>query len=246
MALPFNLTREMLAAEGYLLQRRADIDADSQFMAIHKKVAPFTMTSLERQYALFKATQHIVRNHIPGDIVECGVWKGGSIMLVLETLIGLREMNRKIYLYDTFSGMSEPTDRDIRYNAVDAHRVWGSRRAGDINKWCYAPLDEVKANIAPIGYPKNKVVFAVGKIEETVPAAISRNISLLRLDTDWYESTAHELKYLFPRLVRGGILIVDDYGCWRGAHDAVDEYIKDNGLSIFLNRVDYTCRLAVK
>ncbi len=236
----------MLAAEGYLIQRRADIDADSEFSAIYKKTAPFTMTSLERQYALFKAVQHVVRGRIPGDIVECGVWRGGSMMLALETLIGLGETNRDIFLYDTFSGMSEPTGRDIRYNAIDTRKVWESRQSGNINEWCYASLDEVKQNITSVGYPEHRINFVAGKVEETIPAVIPKNISILRLDTDWYESTAHELKYLFPRLVKGGILIIDDYGCWRGARDAVDEYIQDNGLNIFLNRIDYTCRVAVK
>lgn len=246
MPLPFNLTKEMLAAEGYLLQRRADIDADPDFLAIYKKTSLFTMTSLERQYALFKAVQHIVKHRIPGDIVECGVWKGGSMMLALETLISLGDTSRNVFLYDTFSGMAEPTNRDVRYNAVDAHKVWESRQSGGINEWCYASLDKVKKNIASVEYPEHKVNFVVGKVEETIPTTAPKQISILRLDTDWYKSTAHELKYLFPLLVKGGMLIIDDYGCWRGAREAVDEYIADNHLDIFLNRIDYTCRIAIK
>src|ERR1051325_10354963 len=85
-----------------------------------------------------------------------------------------------------------------------------------------------------------------GTVEETIPAQAPERIALLRLDTDWYESTRHELVHLYPRLVPGGVLIIDDYGHWEGARKAVDEYIAQNNLRLFLNRIDYAGRLAIK
>jgi hypothetical protein len=86
----------------------------------------------------------------------------------------------------------------------------------------------------------------VGKVEDTIPADIPEKIALLRLDTDWYESTKHELIHLFPRLQKGGVLIIDDYGFWKGARKAVDEYFAENNIQILLNRIDDTGRMAIK
>ncbi len=81
---------------------------------------------------------------------------------------------------------------------------------------------------------------------DTIPKNVPEKISILRLDTDWYESTKHELNNLFPRLVSGGILIIDDYGHFQGSKKAVDEYFEENKISSFLFRIDYTGRLFVK
>jgi O-methyltransferase len=86
----------------------------------------------------------------------------------------------------------------------------------------------------------------MGKVEDTFPKDTPDKIAILRLDTDWYESTRHELIHLYPKLSIGGVLIIDDYGHWEGARKAVDEYINDNTLRILLNRIDYTGRIAVK
>ena len=96
------------------------------------------------------------------------------------------------------------------------------------------------------GYDKSKIHLVKGKVEETIPKTLPERIALLRLDTDWYASTKHEMLHLFPRLVPGGVLILDDYGSWLGARKAVDEYIAENKVKIFLCRVDNSGRVAVK
>ncbi len=219
---------------------------DEDFIRIHTQVKEYTMTSLERQYALYKALEYVITQNIEGDIVECGVWRGGSSMLAALTLKKMNRTDKSIYLYDTFSGMSEPTDKDISLHGRSSVEKWKTLQQGHINTWDYAPLEEVEKNISSTSYPRNKVHFIKGKVEDTIPLTVPKKISLLRLDTDWYESTKHELEHLFPRLSKGGILIIDDYGHWQGARKAVDEYIKDNSITIFLNRVDYTGRIAVK
>ena len=112
--------------------------------------------------------------------------------------------------------------------------------------WAYGSLDEVRRNLGSTGYPDQYISFIEGKVEDTIPTNVPDRISLLRLDTDWYESTRHELQHLYPRLSPGGVLIIDDYGQWAGARKAVDEYVEDKKLKILLHRIDYTGRIAVK
>jgi len=207
-----------------------------------------SMTSIERQVSLIRAIDYIVKSHIEGDIVECGVWKGGSMMLIAKRLLQLNENKRNLFLFDTFEGMSEPNVEDV--NSVDnktAQELLAKENKFDGNNvWCYSSLDEVKSNLKKTNYPEEKLFYFKGKVEETLPEPSIGKIALLRLDTDWYESTMHELEALYDKLVEGGVLIIDDYGHWSGSKKAVDEFIEKRKLSIFLNRIDYTGRLAIK
>ena len=116
----------------------------------------------------------------------------------------------------------------------------------DGGKWCYASLDDVRENMKKTGYPLDNIRCIQGRVEEKIPAFMPKGvISLLRLDTDWYESTRHEMINLYPKLAIGGALIIDDYGHWLGAKLAVDEYFAANK-PILLNRIDYTDRVGVK
>lgn len=230
----------------YAKFKAGDLEDDVEFMEIFNKCQPFTMTSMERVYALYDSCRYIIKNNIQGDFVECGVWKGGSAMVIAYTLLKLNITDRKIYLYDTFEGMSEPEDMDV--DIVN-------RKAGDLmdmdkekltHAWAYSPEEEVRNNIFSTGYEKENIIFVRGKVEDTIPNTIPEKISLLRLDTDWYASTQHELEHLYPRLSSHGILIIDDYGHWAGARKAVDEYFDVHKDFIFLNRIDYTGRILVK
>ncbi len=220
---------------------------DKQFKAIFDKCQLYTMAELENAYALYEATKYIVASGIPGDFVECGVWKGGSAMIIAHTLLLAGEKDRKIYLYDTFEGMPKPTpvDRTI-VGCLFALDRWKKEQQNGYNTWCFSPLEEVRKNVESTGYPKKNFVFIKGKVEETIPHTVPPSVALLRLDTDFYESTKWELRHIYPLLRPGGILVVDDYGCWKGVQEAVDEYFLERDLTIFLNRVDDTCRLGVK
>jgi O-methyltransferase len=216
-------------------------------IAIIRSVKPYTMTSYERIYALIQAAKYVIRNNIPGDIVECGVWRGGSMMAIAKVLLNQKSFSRSLYLFDTFAGMTKPGDKDVSYTGEKASEEFEKLRLGDdSSEWCYASLDEVKKAVYSVGYDKTKIHFVEGRVEDTIPDKAPENISLLRLDTDWYESTGHELVHLFPRLSQGGVLIIDDYGYWQGARQAVDEYISQNKLKLLLNRIDRTGRIAVK
>ncbi|MGZ4079128.1 MAG: TylF/MycF/NovP-related O-methyltransferase, partial [Bacteroidia bacterium] len=152
-----------------------------------------------------------------------------------------------IYLYDTFEGMSEPTTKDIDFKGEPASKLLNKAdRLSQKSVWCYSSIDEVKNNLYSSSYPKEKLIFVKGKVEDTIPRTIPGSISLLRLDTDWYESTYHEFVHLFPLLSIQGVLIVDDYGHWKGAREATDNYFKEKNINILLNRIDYTVRIGIK
>jgi hypothetical protein len=220
-------------------------DFDDADAATFHAVAPYTMSPPERVWALRNAVKYLVGTGVPGAFAECGVWRGGSMMTVARTLLELGEADRDLYLFDTFEGMTEPTDRDVMYTGGTAAAVL-SQSEKTARVWAIAPLERVRAALETTGYPRERTHFVKGKVEDTLPERAPETLALLRLDTDWYESTRHELICLFPKLSPGGVLIIDDYGHWRGAREAVDEYVAETGISILLNRIDYTARIGVK
>ncbi len=223
-------------------------DFENIHRSIIEKVRPYTMTSPERLYGLIESVQYVVKNNIEGALVECGVWKGGSMMAIAETLLALGIRDRELYLYDTFEGMTAPTEEDVDQLNRDAATQLNQDASKKTESvvWAYSGLEEVKQNIARTGYPSDKIHFIQGDILKTIPAQMPGKTALLRLDTDWYESTKHEMEYLYPLLVSKGIIIIDDYGFWKGSKKAVDEYLLQHQIPLMLHRMDETGRSAVK
>ena len=223
------------------------VDFSASNIEICDAVKPYTMTNPKRVNALIDAVHYVSANNITGAMVECGVWKGGSTMAMMLTLKKLGDESRDFYLYDTYAGMSAPSDADISFQGNRAHEQFSKLKISeDVSSWCLSPLEEVEQNAFSTGYDKDKIHFIKGKVEDTIPENIPQSISILRLDTDFYESTKHELIHLFPLLQPNGVLIIDDYGHWEGARKAVDEYISENNIRILLNRIDYTGRIGIK
>ena len=226
------------------------VEASELDLQIMKAVQPYTMTSPPRVWALVNAIQYISQNRIEGDICECGVWRGGSCMAAAMKLKSLGDF-RRLWLYDTFAGMSEPSahDKAINNAASSVYRDWSTHQQRDaLNEWCFAPLDDVRANMNSTGYPMDQVNFVVGNVEQSlnVRSNIPDAIALLRLDTDWYKSTRVELETLYEKLSPGGILIIDDYGYWDGTRRAVDEFFNSRPRKMLFNRIDNGGRLGVK
>ena len=190
----------------------------------------------------------LLRSIIPitmASIVECGVWKGGSMMAIALTLLRLRRPDYDLYLFDTFEGMTEPTSHDVDYTGQQARELMATSGRQE-HIWAYSTLDETINSVQSVGYPSEKIHFVRGRVEDTIPASAPATISLLRLDTDWYESTHHELTHLFPRLSVGGVIIIDDYGHWKGSREATDRYLRENDVKLLLNRIDYTGRIGIR
>jgi hypothetical protein len=212
---------------------------EPEFLRAYERCGPQSTTSVDALYALWRSIEYVVRTGVPGDFVECGVFKGGSTMLAAEALKHVGDPTRKLYLYDTFEGMTAPTARDVDFagrTPEDHLKAWGAATMSDMTN---SPLDQVRGNLALTGLPADRFVFVKGRVEETIPGTVPPGpIAVLRLDTDWYESTKHELVHLFPRLAPRGVLIVDDYGFWRGSRDACDEYFREHRTPILLTRLD--------
>lgn len=222
-------------------------DVSQEDLGILRRVAACTMTSVARQIALLEAVRYVIDRGIAGDFVECGVWRGGSSMIVALALEQLGIRDRDIYLFDTYEGMTPPTEIDTSHDGRSAREQLDGQSKSDASSvWCCASLDEVRDNMASTGYPLERIHFVKGSVERTIPTAAPAAISLLRLDTDWYESTRHELNHLFPRVSMDGVVIIDDYGHWQGARRAVDEYFTEQRACYLMHRLDYTGRMLIK
>jgi hypothetical protein len=223
-------------------------DMEPVFLELYERCKPFTMTSIERLYSLYKSVEYLSASGIPGDLVECGVWRGGSCMLMALVLLKLRDTGRRIIMFDTFEGHPRPdAERDVDLWGNRAADEWQRREAsGTTAEWGFAALAETQANLRSTGYPADQLVFVKGMVEATVPQNAPECLALLRLDTDWYESTRAALQHLYPKLTPGGVLIIDDYGHYKGQRQAVDAYLREIGSTPLLHRIDYSCRVMIK
>jgi O-methyltransferase len=230
---------ETLAQPAAILNHRAKyIDLDEAFWPIYDAVHDYTMTSVERLYDLYKSVEYVVKAGIPGDIIECGVWRGGSMMLVAHTLNALGVSDRRLQLFDTFEGLPYPdSENDVDLIGNHASERW---REG----WIKVDIDQVRENMATCEY-SGKIELHPGMVEMTlIPEALSGEYAIVRLDTDWEASTRVELRMLWDRLSPGGILVIDDFGHWHGCRVAVDDFFADKPVK--LHRVDYSCRTVQK
>jgi len=221
-------------------------DMDSSFKDVLEFVKPYTMTSIERLYGLYKSVEYIVRNNIRGDMMEHGVWRGGSMMLVAKTLMLLGDTSRNLYLFDTYEGHPKPdAQKDVDMWGNVAYNEWVNyRKTDETSDWALVTIDEVRANILSTGYPEDKIKLVKGMVEKTACLNVPDKLALLRLDTDWYESSRVGLTTFWPVLTHLGVLIIDDYGHYRGQREAVDEFFKDRPQ--LMHRVDYSCRTIQK
>jgi predicted O-methyltransferase YrrM len=214
-------------------------DFTDEEVALCEEVLPYTRTSPEAVVTLAAAVRHVVRAQVPGAFVECGVWKGGSAMAIARTLLSADHRDAELFLFDTFEGMTEPTEHDVSLSGEPAARLLAEASGREASLlWARAPLEAVRAAVGSVGYPAERVRFVQGPVEQTLPDAAPEAIALLRLDTDWYESTRHELEHLYPRLQPGGVLVIDDYGWWGGARKATDEFFAGRTDVPLLLRVD--------
>jgi len=230
-ALSRRLAERLVASQNLKVVRRGKAP-DVLHEDVWERVRPHTMTDSARVDTVYEAARQVVHRGIPGDLVECGVWRGGCSMAMALALRSVNAVDRTIWLYDTFSGMTRPTNLDIRlHDGADALPQFEASATGENSaEWCAADLGTVQRNMRSTGHPAHLLRFVVGPVEETLRTDdIPDQIALLRLDTDWYESTRVELEVLLPRLSPGGVLIIDDYNHWAGLRKAVDEHFE--GLS---------------
>ena len=247
------ITKKIINKLGYNISKRSrwnphDLvpEANDREQAIISTALKYSMGTRPQMWSLIQSIKHIKHHNIDGDIVECGVWKGGNIICA-SLMCDRLEMKKNLWAYDTYEGMSEPEDIDIcLVNSSPAQPQYEANQQENINTWCYSSLEEVRQNFNRELTSTEHIKMIKGPVEQTLNDGhnIPQNISILRLDTDWYQSTKKELDVLYPKLQSGGVLIIDDYGHWKGSRQAVDEYFE--GRYIWLHRIDYACRLYIK
>ena len=201
------------------------IEATFEDKKILSMAGKYAAMSTARVYSLVRAAQYVVKHDIPGVAVVCGVGLGGSALALARAFRNAGETDREIWLYDTFDSEKRPELDDYR-----------------------SPIDYVKTILKKRcpEYNQDAFVFVKGMVEDTIPGKMPAVISILHADTDWYDSTKHELKHLYPRITRGGVILIDDYGVWEGARRATDEYFEELSEPILLHAVDHTGRMGVK
>jgi O-methyltransferase len=193
---------------------------DPEFERLYRGLQNKTQTSVPMSYALRNATNYVMRAGIPGDIVECGVGRGGSAAIAAATLVEGGGVGRDIWLYDTFrwewdspsgeDGLLLPSGKVGLADVADT--------ASDSTKADETDRESVLSTICGTGYPRERVHCIEGFVQETLPEHAPDRIAILRLDTDLYLSTMHELQHLYPRVSSRGVLILDDYGKFAGGH----------------------------
>ncbi|MFF4414288.1 TylF/MycF/NovP-related O-methyltransferase [Streptosporangium sp. NPDC001559] len=237
--------RDVHAEIAKVVSAAPDLDHDHDFLEAAWQCEDLTLTSAAAQYALWSAVGHIVGNAIPGAVVECGVWRGGSMLLAALALLNHHVEDRDLYLFDTFDWAWEPAGgHDGMVGAEE--RTTGAEAATPEHMSSGTSAAEIHKRITTAGYPGERVHCVTGFVQDTVPGNAPDRIALLRLDTDQYESTLHELRELYPRVVPHGVVIVDDYGKLSGATQATDEYLAGLDHRVLLHRIDTQGRVFVK
>jgi len=230
----------------YKRQENYVSEIEDSELDILKKIKDFSMCSIPNHWAIIQSIKYINENKIEGDLVESGVYKGGNLIL-MNYLNDKLNLSKKIFAYDTFEGMPEE-NKKIDYDLTNKSAS-ETRKQYNNKEWCYASLNLVKENLSKFDKSfEKKFKFIKGKVEDTLlkEENLPKKISFLRLDTDFYESTKKELEILFPRLEKNGILIIDDYGHWKGSKKATNDYFQKDKKFRFFHRIDYASRLYIK
>ncbi len=206
-----------------------------------------TMIGLPRLIANVMSAKYVIKNKLEGDFLECGVWRGGSTLAV-KMIFEEYHWDAKVWLFDTFKGMTKPNKFDNLHNGENAKIHYDKFDKGDYNAWCYASVEDVKQVFMEAKVNMNQCEFIKGDVMKTLPQHIDKikHLSLLRLDTDWYESTKIEIEMLYPKLVSKGILIIDDFGFWEGARKAIEEYFDQQNHYPYLHHIDHSGRICLK
>lgn len=212
---------------------------------VHSKI--LTHSSKQRLYATALAIEYVKRKGLSGAFVECGIWKGGNALVAKKAADAIGD-SREFFLYDTYTGHLPPGERDVSLengtHAVEKYQTI----VESSGSWGAVSVEEVKENFHSHGVSLKNVNFIAGDMMATLldPSLIPGRVSVLRLDTDWYEPTKLQLETFWPILEKGGVLLLDDYGHWAGSKAAVDEYFAENGIDVFLTFTDWSGRAAVK
>jgi O-methyltransferase len=262
---PKTVLKNMASRLGLEIRRKPTVQPQSRsqppdgFDGAYQLVQDHTMVAREGLSCLYNQVVFCERNALPGDYVECGVWKGGSVGIMALANLKHGKSRRQIHLFDAFDDICEPDA------AVD-----GERAVREVREWSKSA--QTQGRLVPVrgiydrfgghgtlegnrrllekvvGYPAERLHFYQGWFQETLPLHSPKitNIAVLRVDADWYASTSVCLDHLYNKVVPGGFVIIDDYGAYDGCRKAVDEFISKLGKPVYLNEVNSEIRYLIK
>ncbi len=258
--LPKGLNKEVFIEKSEVQEKYNDCKSEyfieDEALVEVNKIRPFTMQNDERLTILYQQAVYCEKNGISGDFVECGVWKGGAVGLMALANLNYGKKRRNLRLFDSFQDLCEPDEKKDGSRLINEAKLWGGSKAkvsGNLKPVIgfydtmggYGTLEGNKRLIEnTIGYDSNYIHYHVGWFQETLPKAVSEisEIAILRLDGDLYESIKVCLDYLYPKVVSGGFIIIDDYLYYKGCTDAVDEFLKRNNIRAYLHHADYASK----
>lgn len=190
-----------------------------------------TMIGLRRLENIQQCVETILKDGIPGDLMEAGVWRGGATILMRAILQVHKISDRRVWVADSFEGMPPPDSQKYPHD-----------EGLFLNQFpqLAVSLEQVKANFTKYGLLDEQVMFLKGWFKETLPTAPIEQLALLRVDGDLYESTMTTLTYLYPKLASGGFVIVDDFGDIAACREAVNDYREAQGIADPIVPVDWT------
>jgi O-methyltransferase len=197
-----------------------------RMMRLVYRVRGYTAVFVPRLVALYKLSEEINQRSLPGDIVECGVYNGGSAA-IMASHCERSPVDRNVWLFDSFEGLPKPTDKD-------------GDKAPAYEGWCHGDLSKVKKVLRKLRIPESRIHIIKGWFQDTFPSVQIRDIAILHIDADWYESVKLCLEKFYDSVQAGGYIVLDDYGDWEGCRIATDEFLKKRALDVKLIQVDYT------
>lgn len=227
------------------------------------RVRPYTMLPVPRLISLYTQVKYCEQHNIRGDYMECGVWKGGAVGLMALTNQLYGTKRRNLYLFDSFNDICPPDPeldgqraiRDaLKYSHTTGEQIFGRKKFKSLKGFYDSfggkgTLHQTKKLLfSQIGYDKHKVQFYKGWFEDTIPKASKyvKQLAILRIDADWYKSVYISLKYFYPKVVKGGFIIIDDYGYYEGCTKAVKKYFSEHNIRLYPNYIDSGCVYFIK
>lgn len=227
----FRPLRSLLAARGMELVRPVPFDPEARREGRDWPAEAESMAGLKRLDNLQHCVTDVLHNQVPGDLIETGVWRGGSAILMRAVLAAHGVQDRNVWVADSFQGLPKPDPE--RWEAETGDEHWTMGRLG-------IPQEEVRANFARYGLLDEQVRFLPGWFKDTLPTAPIEHLAVLRLDGDMYGSTMEALEALYPKLSVGGYVIVDDYGAIEQCHQAVADFRMAQGINDPIETIDWT------
>lgn len=214
-----------LLPDEVILQKRA-YDPQSRAEGLDWPWFGYSMIGHLRLDNVRFCVESVLRHAVPGDFMECGAWRGGAAMFMRGILKAYGVGDRQVWVADSFEGLPKPKNTEDGWDLTNLDYLKVS-------------LEQVQANFARFDLLDDQVRFLKGWFNETLPTAPVEKLAVLRLDGDMYHSTMDTLQAMYPKVSRGGFVIVDDYHSWPACKQAVDDYLQQNGLTPEIQRIDW-------